>query len=77
MSRETDDTIAETPERELVHWMAPKPLGMVTPAGSSLVIGAFLLGIVAAVGVLAASGRLSEEKLNWRALPKLPRVWRR
>lgn len=50
---ETDD-YSEEPEGEVVQWMAPKPLSVGAAGLASAVAGAFVLGALTAVGVLAA-----------------------
>ena len=48
-----DDILPDEPEGELVHWMEPRPPSL-GPTGVSLATaGAFALGALATVGVLA------------------------
>jgi hypothetical protein len=69
---EVDDLGQPTPEGELVHWMEPKPL-RVGPAGvSAAAAGAFALGVVATVAVLALTHWLGPERVV-----ELPRRGRR
>lgn len=56
---DVEEEVPEEPDGEIVHWMDPKPLA-IGPAGlSSAVAGAFVLGAVTAVGVLALMHMLS------------------
>jgi hypothetical protein len=50
---DVDDDIPPEPDGEIVHWMAPKPLAIGPVGLSGAVAGAFVLGAVTAVGVLA------------------------
>ncbi len=54
MNAELDDDRTETAPGEIVHWMQTRPLAL--PGGlSSTAVGAFALGAVTAVAVLALS----------------------
>lgn len=66
-----DDVLPGEPNGEVVHWMAPRPMA-VGPAGISMAAaGAFALGAVAAVAVLAAMHWLTPERRV-----ELPRIKR-
>jgi hypothetical protein len=66
-----DDIGPVEPNGEVVHWMQPKPLSL-GPAGlSAAAAGAFALGAVTAVAVLAVLHMLGPER---EAEP--PRRWR-
>jgi hypothetical protein len=57
-----DDVGPVEPTGEVVHWMAPKPLSL-GPAGiSAAAAGAFALGAVTAVAVLALMHLLGPER---------------
>jgi hypothetical protein len=59
---EMDDLGQPAPDGELVHWMDPKPLS-VGPAGiSAAAAGAFVLGVAAAVTVLALAHWLGPQR---------------
>ena len=55
----TDDNLAEAPETEVVHWMDRRPLTIGAAGLSGAVAGAFLLGAVAALGLVVLSSRIS------------------
>ena len=61
MSIESDDILAEPPQKEVVHWMDSRPLTLGVGGVSAAAAGAFVLGVVAAVGVLALLRRLAPE----------------
>lgn len=48
-----DDVLPEEPNGELVQWMAPKPLSLGLPQTAVAAAGAFALGALSAVAVLA------------------------
>jgi len=52
-----DDNLAEPPEAEVVHWMDRRPLSVGAAGLSGAVAGAFLLGAVAALGLVVLSSR--------------------
>jgi hypothetical protein len=59
---EVEDFGQPAPDGELVHWMEPKPL-TVGPAGvSATAVGAFALGVVTTLGVLALAHWLGPER---------------
>jgi len=51
----TDDLDPEEPRGDLVTWMAPGPLQLGAAGVITAIVGAFALGIIAAVGLLAAT----------------------
>ena len=59
MSDYPEDVFGDEPEGALVRWMNRPPLHVGAAALSTAVAGAFLLGAVAAFGVLALTGRFS------------------
>jgi hypothetical protein len=60
---EMEDLGQPAPDGELVHWMEPKPL-TVGPAGvSAAAAGAFALGVVATLAVLALTHWLGPERV--------------
>lgn len=62
MNEDYDDVLPSEPNGEVVHWMAPRPMS-VGPAGVSMAAaGAFALGAVAAVAVLAVMHWLGPER---------------
>ena len=66
-----DDVRPMEPNGEVVHWMQPKPLSL-GPAGiSAAAAGAFALGAVTAVAVLALLHMLGPERDV-----EAPRRWR-
>jgi hypothetical protein len=69
-----DDVLPNEPNGEVVHWMEPRPMS-VGPAGVSMAAaGAFALGALATVAVLAMMHWLKPERPV--SLPGLRR-WRR
>lgn len=54
MTLPTEEFDSETPAAELVHWMEPGPLRLGSAGVSTAAAGAFVLGVVAAFGALAA-----------------------
>lgn len=48
-----DDILPDEPNGELVHWMEPKPMSLGLPQISVAAAGAFALGALSAVAVLA------------------------
>ena len=69
---EVEDLGQPSPDGELVHWMEPKPL-TVGPAGvTAAAAGAFALGVVATVVVLALTHWLGPQRVV-----ELPRRGRR
>jgi hypothetical protein len=60
---EVEDFGQPAPDGELVHWMEPRPLA-VGPAGmSATAAGAFALGVVATLAVLALSHWLGPNRV--------------
>ena len=69
---EVEDLSQPAPDGELVHWMEPKPL-TVGPAGVTVTAaGAFALGVVATLAVLALTHWLGPQRVV-----ELPRRGRR
>ena len=60
MALPIDDLDPEEPRGDLVTWMAPGALQLGAAGVVTAVIGAFALGIIAAVGLLAATRRLPD-----------------
>lgn len=54
-----DDNFAEAREAEVVHWMDRRPLSIGAAGLSGAVAGAFLLGAVAALGLVVLSTRIT------------------
>jgi hypothetical protein len=67
MSEYVEEVLPEEPEREIVHWMAPKPLTLGAGGISAAAAGAFALGAATAVAVLALMKWLGPEREAWRA----------
>jgi hypothetical protein len=68
MTEHFEEYVSEEPDGVLVHWMDPKPLAIGSIELSSVVVGAFALGAVAALAGVAlfkalTRHRLSEEEL--------------
>ena len=61
MSDYFEDTLGDEPDGAVVRWMDRPPLHVGAAALSSAVAGAFLLGAVAAFGLMALSGRFTAE----------------
>jgi len=62
MSEYVEEALPEEPEREIVHWMEPRPLTL-GPSGISMAAaGAFTLGAATAVAVLALMRWLGPER---------------
>lgn len=55
----TEDNLAEAPEAEVVRWMDRRPITVGAAGLSGAVAGAFLLGAVAALGLVALSSKIS------------------
>jgi hypothetical protein len=53
-----EDFIDDEPDKEIVHWMEARPLGVSTVGVSSVMAGAFAVGALTAVGLLFLTGRL-------------------
>jgi hypothetical protein len=58
----SDDGRSTDPDGELVHWMQPKPLSVGAVGISAAAAGAFALGAVTAVAVLALLHWLGPER---------------
>lgn len=57
-----DDVLPPEPNGELVHWMEPRPLSL-GPTGISLATaGAFALGALTTLGVMALAHWLTERR---------------
>ncbi len=67
MNDHAEDFTAEETDGRLVHWMDGRPLSVGATALSGAVAGAFLLGAIAALGLIMLSDRL----------PRSPRFSRR
>ena len=61
MSDYFEDTLGDEPDGAVVRWIDRPPLHVGAAALSSAVAGAFLLGAVAAFGLMALSGRFTAE----------------
>lgn len=61
MSDYFEDMLDEAPNGAVVRWMDRPPMHVGAAALSSAVAGAFLLGAVAAFGLMALSGRFRVE----------------
>jgi hypothetical protein len=61
MSDYLDDMLDEEPTRSVVRWMDRPPMQMGAAALSTAVAGAFLLGAVAALGLVMLSRRTTIE----------------
>ncbi len=61
MSDYFEDILGEEPDAAVVRWMDRPPLNVGAAALSTAVAGAFLLGAVAAFGLVALSGRFRPE----------------
>ena len=61
MSDYYEDILGEEPDAAVVRWMDRPPLNVGAAALSTAVAGAFLLGAVAAFGLVALSGRVRPE----------------
>ncbi|MBT9470692.1 MAG: hypothetical protein V4514_14080 [Pseudomonadota bacterium] len=59
MSDYFEDILGEEPDAAVVRWMDRPPLNVGAAALSTVVAGAFLLGAVAAFGLVALSGRFT------------------
>ncbi len=66
MSDYLDDMLDEEPTGTVVRWMDRPPMHLSPAALSSAVAGAFLLGAVAAFGVMALSGRFTVPRIRSR-----------
>lgn len=55
----TEDNLAEAPEAEVVRWMDRRPITVGAAGLSGAVAGAFLLGAVAALGLVALSSKIT------------------
>ncbi len=53
MTAHDDDPAAEQPSAEIVHWMEPKPLRLGLGGASATAAGAFVMGVAAAVALMA------------------------
>jgi len=71
-----DDILPEEPNGELVHWMEPKPLSFGAAGITAATAGAFAVGVVATLGVLALLHLLGPER-EASALPRRLRKLRR
>ena len=65
-----EDNLALPPETEVVHWMDRRPMSVGAAGLSSAVATAFLLGAVAALGLVALSGHLTPRTRVSRLLPR-------
>ena len=54
MTYPTEDFAPDEPSGELVRWMAPGSLHLRAAGVAALTVGAFALGVAAALGMLAA-----------------------
>ncbi|HEY9234300.1 MULTISPECIES: hypothetical protein [Phenylobacterium] len=61
-----DDYLDEEPTRSVVRWMDRPPVQVGVAGLSTAVAGAFLLGVVAAFGVLAVTGHFSLRQVDNR-----------
>ena len=68
-----DEVLPHEPNGELVHWMQPKPLALGPKGISAAAAGAFALGAVSAVAVLALMHWLGPQ----REIEVPRRFWRR
>lgn len=59
MSDYYEDILGDEPDAAVVRWMDRPPMHIGPAALSSAVAGAFLLGAVAAFGLMALSGRFT------------------
>jgi hypothetical protein len=57
MTEYQDDFTSDTPEGEVVHWMNRRPMRVGAAGLSTAVAGAFMLGAVAALGLVLLNGR--------------------
>jgi hypothetical protein len=57
-----DDILPDEPNGELVHWMQAKPMSMGLPQISAAAAGAFALGAVTAITVLAVMHWIGPER---------------
>jgi hypothetical protein len=55
-----DDFDEDEPDKDIVHWMDARPLGVSTVGMSTVIAGAFAVGALTAVGLLFLSGRLRD-----------------
>jgi len=62
MSTHTDDVATEPADGELVHWMEPKPVSLGLGGVTAAAAGAFVLGAVVALGVMALLQHLDEDE---------------
>jgi hypothetical protein len=61
-----DDYLDEEPTRSVVRWMDRPPIHVGAAGLSTAVAGAFLLGAVAAFGLMAATGRFNLRQVRSR-----------
>jgi hypothetical protein len=53
-----EDFLEDEPDKEIVHWMDARPLGVSTVGVTTAMAGAFAVGVLSTVGLLFLTGRL-------------------
>ena len=71
MSDYFEDILGEEPDAAVVRWMDRPPLNVGAAALSTVVAGAFLLGAVAAFGLVALSGRFTTAPTDRNRISRL------